>query len=52
MTRLNHKNVFREGFDEKQNLKPKLQHSPVQPEKTGLNNQENRWGECIHVFLV
>ena len=42
-------NVFREGFDEKQNLKPKLQHSPMQP---GLNNQENRWCECIHVFLV
>lgn len=51
MTRLNHKNVFREGFDEKQNLKPKLQCSPVQPEKR-LNNQENRWGECINVFLV
>ena len=52
MAQLNHKNVFRKGSDKKQNLKTKLEHSAVQPEKTGFNNQENRWGERMCVFLV
>ena len=38
------------ALDKKQNLKTTLQHSTVQSEKTGFNNQENRWGEFVGVF--